>query len=422
MIRSHLVDTRPLRTSRPFRAFWTGTAISQFGGSMSSFALLYYVWEISRSPVVVGLVGLVVAVPLVVCGLIGGHLADTVDRRALLLWSRSSQLVVSATTAALVISGVRSIPIVFVMIALTSALSSLAAPVAQTVPPMLLGGTELSAGLALTRLAGQLALMTGPAIGGVLVATIGVGACLVVDSVTFLAALWGISRLPRHTPRPAATHERDGGTRVLGGLMFVVRTPVILGAFLVDICAMVLALPAALFPVINAERFGGSPITLGLMLPAIGLGGVLAGLFSGRLTAYPRQGLIMLISCAVWGAATAAFGAAPTLPLALAALVVAGAADTFTVVSRGTMVQSATPDELRGRVSSLDYLVGAGGPSIGDLRAGTIAGLTSGAISCILGGLACVAGAGAIAAANPGLRRWRLATAPRSRHPESSSA
>jgi MFS family permease len=406
MIRAHLVDTRPLRTSRPFRAFWAGTAVSQFGGSMSSFALLYYVWDISRSAVVVGLVGLVVAVPLVVCGLIGGHLADTVDRRALLLWSRSAQLVVGAGTAALVIAGVRSIPVVFVMIGLTSALSSLSAPVAQTVPPMLLSGTDLAAGLALTRLAGQLALLTGPAIGGVLIATVGVGACLVIDMATFGAALWGIALLPRHAPRGAAA--RAERPRLLGGLRFVVRTPVILGAFLVDICAMVLALPAALFPVINAERFGGSPITLGLMLPAIGLGGVIAGLLSGRLTAYPRQGLIMLTSCAVWGAATAAFGASPTLPLALASLVVAGAADTFTVVSRGTIVQTATPDELRGRVSSLDYLVGAGGPSLGDLRAGVIAGATSGAVSCIVGGLACVAGAGAIAAAGPRLRRWRL--------------
>jgi MFS family permease len=409
MIRSHLVDVRPLRTSRPFRAFWAGTAISQFGGSMSSFALLYFVWDVSRSAVVVGLVGLVVAIPLVVFGLIGGHLADTVDRRAILLWARSGQLVVSVGTAALVIGGVRSIPILFVMIALNAALSSLSAPVAQTVPPMLLAGTDLSAGLALTRLAGQLALLTGPAIGGVLVATIGVGACLVVDALTFTAALWGISRLPRHVPRAATA---DGGeperTRILGGLQFVVRTPVILGAFLVDICAMVLALPAALFPVINAERFGGSPMTLGLMLPAIGLGGVIAGLFSGRLTAYPRQGLIMLTSCAVWGVATAAFGGSPTLPLALLSLVAAGAADTFTVVSRGTIVQTATPDELRGRVSSLDYLVGAGGPSLGDLRAGLVAGATSGAVSCILGGIACTIGAGAIAGATPRLRRWRL--------------
>lgn len=412
MIRSHLVDLRPLRTSRPFRAFWAGTAISQFGGSMSSFALLYFVWDVSRSAVVVGLVGLVVAIPLVVFGLIGGHLADTVDRRAILLWARSGQLVVSVGTAALVIGGVRSIPILFVMIALNAALSSLSAPVAQTVPPMLLAGTDLSAGLALTRLAGQLALLTGPAIGGVLVATVGVGACLVVDALTFIAALWGISRLPRHIPRVTTTDGEPERARILGGLQFVVRTPVILGAFLVDICAMVLALPAALFPVINAERFGGSPLTLGLMLPAIGLGGVIAGLFSGRLTAYPRQGLIMLTSCAVWGAATAAFGASPTLPLALLSLVAAGTADTFTVVSRGTIVQTATPDDLRGRVSSLDYLVGAGGPSLGDLRAGVIAGATSGAVSCILGGLACVVGAGAIAGATPRLRRWRLAPRP----------
>jgi MFS family permease len=234
----------------------------------------------------------------------------------------------------------------------------------------------------------------------------------VVDVATFGAALWGIRALPDRPPARVRTDAATPTGELLAGLRFVVRTPVILGAFLVDVCAMVLALPAALFPVINAERFGGSPATLGLMLPAIGLGGILAGLFSGRITAAARQGRIMLISCAVWGAATAAFGLAGSLPLALCALVVAGAADTCTVVSRGTIVQTATPDALRGRVSSLDFLVGAGGPSIGDLRAGLVAGLTSGAISCVAGGLACMAGAGAIGASSPRLRHWRLTPTP----------
>lgn len=407
-LRDHLLDVRPLRESAPFRAFWAGSAVSMLGGQMAAFALTYYVWHLSGSAIVLGLLGAVQGVPLVVFALVGGHLADTVNRRTLLLWTRLAQLLVSASAAALVLSGVRSVPVLFVVLGASAALSSLGAPVSQSIPPRLLTGSHLSAGLAITRLGGQLSMLVGPAVGGVLVATVGVGFCLVVDTMSFLAALWGVSRVPREAaqPRRDERSRRRSLSEAADGLRFVVRSPVILGAFLVDVCATVLALPAVLFPVINAERFGGSPLTLGLMLPAIGLGGVIAGLFSGRLTAHPHQGRAMLASCAVWGAATAAFGASPTLPLALAALAVAGAADTCTVVSRGTIVQTDTPDVLRGRVNSLDYLVGAGGPRLGDLRAGLVAGATSGAISCILGGLACLVGAAAIAGASPRLRRW----------------
>jgi MFS family permease len=143
------------------------------------------------------------------------------------------------------------------------------------------------------------------------------------------------------------------------------------------------------------------------MLPAIGLGGILAGVFSGRITRQPRQGAVMVVCCAVWGAGMALFGLGGWLPLALLGLVIAGAADTGTVVSRGTIVQRATPDALRGRMNSLDFLVGAGGPSLGDLRAGLVASATSGAISAVSGGLACVVGAAVIGAAIPSLPSWR---------------
>jgi MFS family permease len=200
---------------------------------------------------------------------------------------------------------------------------------------------------------------------------------------------------------------------------YLVRTPVLLGAFAADLSATVLAMPTALFPVINAERFGGSPVTLGLMLPAIGLGGILAGVFSGRITRQPRQGVVMVVCCAVWGAGMALFGLGGWLPVALLGLVIAGAADTGTVVSRGTIVQRATPDALRGRMNALDFLVGAGGPSLGDLRAGLVASATSGAISAVSGGLGCVIGAGVIGAAIPSLRSWRADASTRERDPQS---
>ncbi|MHA7987792.1 MFS transporter [Rathayibacter sp. CAU 1779] len=407
-LRDHLVDIRPLREIPAFRAFWIGTTINGFGSQLSSFALLYYVWELSHSALIVGLTGVVRAVPIVVGGLVGGILADRMNRRTLLLATRVIQLVSAVALAVVVFAGWANVPIIFVFTAIGSGLGSIAFPAAQTFAPRLLDGERLSGGLALMRLSSQVAALAGPFAAGLIVAQWGVAVCLAVDAVTFIASLWGIGALPKDAAMPeAAAGDGKEGRGILSSVKFLFRTPVLLGAFATDLNAMVLAMPVALFPVINAERFGGSPATLGLMVPAIGLGGILAGVLSGRITKQPRQGVVMVVSCGIWGAGVALFGLSGWLPLALLGLVIAGAADTGTVVSRGTIVQRTTPDALRGRMNSLDFLVGAGGPSLGDLRAGSIASLTSGSISAWLGGIACVIGAGVIGAAIPSLRSWR---------------
>lgn len=412
-LRSHLVDATPFRENSDFRAFVLGSAASAFGSQMSTFALIYFVWEHTRSATVVGLFGVVQGVPLLVCGLLGGHVADRMNRRTLLTVTRTAQLVVSAVTAGLILAGMSNIVVVAALLAGASGLSALGAPAAHAIAPRMLRPQELSARLALSRIAFQIAMLGGPAAAGLVVASAGVGACVVVDAATFLAALWGIRRIPSD----AATPQRDLTERgdsffadLAAGLSFVTRSREVRAAFLIDLAATVLALPTALFPIINSERFGGSPVTLGLMLPAVGAGGVIAGLVSGRLTSSRYQGRIMLVSCAVWGAMIVGFGASANLALALACLFIAGAADTCTVISRESIVQLSTPDAIRGRVNSLDYLVGAGGPSLGDVRAGSIAGVTSGSTSALLGGAACLLATGAIAVASPALRRWRRPT------------
>ncbi|MBW0106218.1 MFS transporter, partial [Pseudonocardia sp. KRD291] len=175
-----------------------------------------------------------------------------------------------------------------------------------------------------------------------------------------------------------------------------------------DLAATVLAMPVALFPVLNQERFGGDPRTLGLFLSAIAVGGLLAGVTSGPVTRAARPGLVGLVTAGVWGLALAGFGLVSGLVPTLAFLAVAGAADTISVISRGALVQLATPDPFRGRVTSVEYVVGAGGPGIGDARAGAVAGLFSASTAAVSGGLACVAVVAGLAVASPALRRWRI--------------
>ena len=189
------------------------------------------------------------------------------------------------------------------------------------------------------------------------------------------------------------------------------RNKVLAGAFLVDLNATVFALPVALFPAINAERFGGNPRTLGLFTAAIGIGGMASAALSGPVRHVSRQGRAMLCAVAIWGAA---FAVVSSLWLTLGLLAVADAADTFTVVFRGTIVQTVTPDALRGRVTAAGHVVGAGGGQIGNLEAGALGSITSPTVSALSGGLVMLAGVVVIGLALPAFARYRAqAAAPR---------
>jgi MFS family permease len=318
--------------------------------------------------------------------------------------SRVGQLVGSVALAVLVHTGTASVAAVYVVAALQTGLGALGAPANRSFTARLLAPSRLGAGLALSRLGDQVSLLAGPVVAGLVVVTVGVEACFLLDALTFVAAMYGVSRLPPMRPDAATVGGPDlGGLR--DGVRLVLRSPVLLGAFATDLAATVLAMPLALFPVINDQVYGGSPVTLGLFAPAIGLGGIVAGALSGRVTSSPRQGRLMLASAAVWALGLAAFGLSTSLPVALACLAVAGAADTVTVVSRTSIVQHAVPDSLRGRVNALDYLVGVSGPQLGNARAGLVASFTSGATSAVLGGLASFLAIGAVAVFTPSLRR-----------------
>lgn len=191
------------------------------------------------------------------------------------------------------------------------------------------------------------------------------------------------------------------------GWRFVATRPALRGAVATDLAATVLAMPVALFPVLNAQRFGGDPRTLGLFLSAIAAGGTTAILASGAVTRARRPGAVLLVAAGTWGAALAGFGAVHALAPTLACLALAGAADTVAVISRGTVVQLATPGDHLGRVSSVEHVVGAAGPGVGDARAGAVAALTSASASAVTGGLACLAVVVVLAVTSPDLRRWQ---------------
>jgi MFS family permease len=405
-----LIDTGPLRLSPVFRRLLLGQTFSRFGAQMTLVAVMFQVWQTTGAAVWTGAVGLAQAIPLIAFGLLAGSVVDRGDRRRIYLAATVGQ---AACSVLLVVQGFAGhLPVValLLVVAAQSCFVAVSGPASRTFIPRLLPKSDLAAGLALNRISFQGAMLIGPALGGLVLGRLGVGGCYLVDALSFAASLYGAFGLP--AMRPDGEPSRPGLHGVLDGLAFLARTPSVRGALLTDLATTVLSMPISLFPVLNAERFGDDPRTLGLFLTAIGAGGVVASVFSGAFTRLPRPGLVMLTGSGTWGISLALFALSPDRWGGLAFLVLAGAADTVAVVSRSTIVQLHTPNELLGRVSAAEQIVGQAGPDVGNMRGGLVAGATSGVTALATGGLLCVAAVALIGATTPGLRWFSTRSGP----------
>lgn len=402
-----LADLRPLREYPDYRRLWFGSALSSVGGQMTTFAVALQVFRISHSSAAVGGVGLSVAVPAITVGLFAGVLVDSVDRRGLVLLTSSLQALVSVAFAVQAFAGVGALWLLYLLSALQGAIGAISAPARRTFMPRLLPRDLMPSGAALSMISMYVAMISGPALAGVIAAGGGLRSCYLVDAITFAGALYGVFRLPPMRPSGEVVRRNLGAIR--DGLRFIVANRALRGALLADLSAMVLAMPVALFPAINADRFGGSPTTLGLLSTALAVGGLTGSILSGPVKLIVRPGRAMLITGAIWGAALAGFGAVNGLPLTLLMLAIAGGADVLSVVFRTTIVQLATPDSMRGRVSSSEIIVGGAFPQVGNFRAGLVANASTPNLSAVTGGLAAVAGAALIALSLPEFVRYRHA-------------
>ncbi|WP_208948688.1 MFS transporter [Streptomyces subrutilus] len=392
-------DLTPLRTSRDYRRLWVGGTISWVGQAMTALAISLQVYDITRSSFAVGLVGLFSLVPLVAFGLYGGAIADTVDRRKLGLYSSLGAAALSIALACAALLDYHRVWFLYAVVALQAVCGALSGPARSAMIPRLLPAEQLPAANALNSVTMTSGTMAGPMLGGLIVGWWGYQAAYLIDAVTFLAALYAMWRLPSMKP------DRAEGTRgrasVVDGLRFLGTRPNVRMTFFTDMAAMVLAHPRALFPAVAVLWFGGDAKTVGLLVAAPAVGALLGGLFSGWQGRIRRHGLAILCAVATWGLAIAVFGLTRNLWLGLFFLALAGCADTVSMVFRTTMLQSATPDDMRGRLQGVFIVVVAGGPRLGDFLAGTAADLTSPAVAITGGGLACVLVLGLLAL------RWR---------------
>ena len=416
-----LPDLAPARDHLAYRRLLAGGQLSMLGGAMTSFAVMFQIWDLTRSSLAVGLLGLTF-VPVLVVGLLGGAIADSVDRRRLGLVTSALLMAVSAAFAAQAYADLGQLWLLYALAMVQAVLQAIGAPARRTFTPRLVPPEQLTAAIALNTLSGRIAMLAGPALAGLIAASWGVRACYAIDTVSFLASLYATARLPAMRPvmspagstagqeagrRPRPDDSRGRLVAAAEGLRFIGRQPLLVAAFLTDLNAMLLGMPMALFPALNAAHFGGSLRTLGLLNAAVGLGGLVSAVLSGPAARVARQGRGMLAGTMIWGAAIACFGLTASLPLALLMLAVAGAADTLTVTFRAAMVQTVTPDELRGRVSSVEYIIGTGGAPLGNVESGAVASLTTPVISTVAGGLGCLAIAALIGLMFPAFSQYR---------------
>jgi MFS family permease len=402
-----LVDPAPLRHDRDFRLLWAGQAVSTAGRTITTIVLPYQVYVLTGDLLTVGALSLVQLAPILMFALGGGAIADAADRRLMLITVQLGLAVTSLALALIALQPDPSVAAIFVVAFLYAGLSAVDQPARSSAVPRLVPAHRLTAAIALNQLMFNASAVVGPAIGGIVLATAGVATAYTIDAITFGVAIITLLMMAPIPPTPGA--PRPSLTTIMEGLRFAARRREVLATFVVDINAMVFGMPRALYPPLALNVFGVGPAGVGLMASASGLGALVAALLSGWTVDVRRPGLAVLGAVAVWSVGIVGFGLATfSFPLALLCLAIAAGADVISAVLRSSIVQQLTPDDLRGRVSSIHVLVVTGGPRVGDAEATAVATLIGPAGSVVAGGLLSLAGVGLISLVLPEFRRLRF--------------
>lgn len=407
----------PLRESPAFRRLWLGSSVSMVGSQLTLVAVSLEVYSITEQSLYVGLLSVFALVPLVIAGLFGGAISDAYDRRKVAI---ASSLVLWGCSVALALQAwfqLNNVWILFALVALQSGAQGINGPARSAIIPLLVRKELLPAANALSMLNMGISMTAGPLLAGVLVASSGYGWTYTIDALSFAFALWGLFKLP---PLPAAENASAPGLRsVVEGFRFLGTRPNLRMTFIIDLIAMICAQPRALMPAIGATMIGGGDTTVGVLLASVAVGAFLAGLFSGPLGRVRRQGSAVVWSVAGWGFSIAAFGlvvvlagdsgrggVTPWIVPAAICSALAGIWDSVSAVFRTTILQSATPDHMRGRLQGVFIVVVAGGPRVGDMLAGGVTKVLSEGWVLLLGGVLCAVLAWLVARWQRGFLRY----------------
>ena len=397
------IDTSPLRTSRDFRIIFASGLVTYLGSMITYVALPFQVAELTGSFIAVGLIGLAELVPLVAFGLYGGALADSVDRKWMVV---ATECASGLLVAVLLLNSLLPSPqiwVLYLVAMLLAAVDGLQRPSLEAIIPRVVAHEQMSAAAALNSLRWQLGTILGPAIGGLILSAGGTAAAYGVDVTTFVVSLVLLVRL-RSIRASGDASERVSLRHITDGMRYAWSRKDLLGTYAIDLIAMAFAFPYALFPFL-AEDLGGT-WTLGLLYSAGAVGSLIVTLTSGWTTSVHRHGRAIVLAAMTWGLGIALVGISDSLVLVLLFLALAGAADMVSGLFRTTMWNQTIPDEVRGRMAGIELLSYSIGPLLGQVRSSTAASLTSLRMSFVSGGILCIVGVGVAAVALPSLWRY----------------
>jgi MFS family permease len=401
-LRSLALDVGPLRRHREYRLLFVGQSVTFLGSMITYVAVPYQVYRLTHSSLVVGMLGLVEFVCMLSMAFLAGALADSVDRRRMVQLTELAMLLVSALLLANTLLPHPSVAVLFVAVGLTMTFDALQRPSLDALLPRLVPRQDVLAAGALNSLRGTAGMIAGPALGGLLIQTIGLSSTYAFDVVTFGFSLLILARMKAVPPPPDA--ERPSLRGVAEGLRFARSRPELMGTYLVDINAMFFGMPNALFPALAAS-YGGAGV-LGLLYTAPAVGSFLATLTSGWSSRIHRQGLAILWAAAGWGAAILMLGFVHQLWLALLMLALAGFGDMVSGIFRTAIWNTTIPDHLRGRLAGIEMISYSSGPTLGNVESGALAALTSVRMSIGIGGVLTLVGTAVLALAMPDFRRY----------------
>ena len=385
-------DVSPLRHSRNFRRLWAGQTISAMGSQLTLVALAYQTFHLTHSTFMVGLLGFVGLVPLLAGSLWGGTLADAWDRKRVLTLT---QFAMAIAVGGLAVNAALDHPevwVLFVCAAASAGFQGMDWPARRAALPVLVSAEDVTAAVTLQTTTMALSMVVGPAVGGILIARLGLSTVYLIDVATYAVSLTVVLLLPRLVPSgggtPMGFRSMAQGFRHLKGERLLSAT------YLIDLNAMIFGMPRAVFPALAVHLYGGGAGVVGLLYAAPGAGALVGSLVTGWTARIRHQGRAIAACVVVWGGTIAIFGVVRILWVGLALLAVAGAADVISAVFRQNVQQRAVPDHLQGRLSGTFFAVVAGGPRLGDLETGVAAAIGGPEFAVWSGGLACVVGVG----------------------------
>ncbi len=420
-MRGLVADTRPFRNDH-FRRLWTANIVTVIGAQLTVVAVPAQIYVETGSSAYVGLTGVFGLVPLVVFGLYGGALADVFDRRTILICTTLGLIGTSTLFWAQAALGGDNVWLLLCLFAVQQAFFAVNQPTRSAVLPKLLPPDQLPAGNSLNMTVMQAGAIAGPLVAGALIPLIGLEWLYLIDSVTLLATLGAVLRLPA-LPIEGIISRAPGLGSVVEGFSYLRTQPVLMMSFVVDIIAMVFGMPRALFPQIAHESFLGPEEggwAFAALFAAIPVGAVIGGVLSGWVSRVAAQGRAIIVCILVWGLAMVGFGVAvgladlgrswhtPMLAVAVGMLMLGGAADMASAAFRVSMLQSAASDELRGRLQGIFIVVVAGGPRVADVVHGASAAMVGTATAAAGGGVLVVVLTVVAALAVPSFVRYRV--------------